>query len=286
MSQDIAAAEAKPGFKIHYPRIHDARWALLVFLLAYVTYSVQSIGFNRSPAQFATAAGTCLLLDLFFLFYKKVPLVPLSGLITSFGVTLLCDSPHIWPYSFVAAMSILSKHLIRTRKRHVFNPNNFGIVVGFLYLGGFMTVAAGRWGGFSKGAMLVAAIGSAVAFRAKRLPLALSYVMSFVMGVGVRSFLLDRPLMTIGAPMTGAAFPLFVFYMVTDPVTTPSSWKGQILFGFAVGALDTILRLFQLKYAPFLSLFVMCAVNSFIEAISDLQRERPWALGQIKVGAT
>ena len=30
-------------------------------------------------------------------------------------------------------------------------------------------------------------------------------------------------------PMTGVAFVLFTFYMITDPGATPSRWKGQVV---------------------------------------------------------
>ncbi|HKR97804.1 MAG TPA: RnfABCDGE type electron transport complex subunit D, partial [Candidatus Angelobacter sp.] len=37
-------------------------------------------------------------------------------------------------------------------------------------------------------------------------------------------------------PMTGVAFVLFTFYMVTDPATSPCTRRGQLLFGILVSA--------------------------------------------------
>ena len=40
-----------------------------------------------------------------------------------------------WIFAATAAVSLLSKYLIRFRGRHVFNPSNFGLVLCFLMLG-------------------------------------------------------------------------------------------------------------------------------------------------------
>ena len=48
----------------------------------------------------------------------------------------------IWIYIGVAAFALLSKYLIRFRGRHIFNPSNLGLVLGFLLLGSSRTRAA------------------------------------------------------------------------------------------------------------------------------------------------
>lgn len=48
-------------------------------------------------------------------------------------------------------------------------------------------------------------------------------------------------------PMTGFAFVLFTFYMITDPATTPARRPGQTTFAIAVAA----------AYAMFVELHVV-----------------------------
>ena len=45
-----------------------------------------------------------------------------------------------------AAISLLSKYVIRFRGRHVFNPSNFGLVVCFLLLGSARAEPLDWWG--------------------------------------------------------------------------------------------------------------------------------------------
>ena len=51
--------------------------------------------------------------------------------------------------------------------------------------------------------------------------------------------------------MTGVAFLLFTFYMVTDPATTPSTPRGQIAFGAAVAAAYGLLMAFHVVFGLF-----------------------------------
>lgn len=130
-----------------YPGLLDPRWLQVLFLLSFDAYALASPGFSRSPGQYLSGMAACLLLDAALLyFFRCLLLLPVSGLISSMGLLLLCDSPYVWPYAAVGAISMLSKHFIRADGRHVFNPLNFGIVVGLLFFSGDMSVVAGRWG--------------------------------------------------------------------------------------------------------------------------------------------
>ena len=62
-------------------------------------------------------------------------------------------------------------------------------------------------------------------------------------------------------PMSGVAFLLFTFYMVTDPPTTPSSTRGQILFGSSVAAVYGMLMLAQVVFGLFFSLSIVATVR-------------------------
>src|SRR5437588_12065977 len=120
-----------------YPTAQDPRWFILFFLGCYVAYALNSPGFSRTSGQYAASFFTCVGLDVLLCFLTKgVLLVPLSGLITSMGVLLLCDSPYVWPYALIAALAIVSKQFLKVQGRHIFNPNNLGIVVAMLFFSG------------------------------------------------------------------------------------------------------------------------------------------------------
>ena len=50
----------------------------------------------------------------------------------------------------------------------------------------------------------------------------------------LRHWLFGARLESALLPMTGVAFILYTFYMVTDPATTPSGTRAQVIFGGAV----------------------------------------------------
>ena len=70
-------------------------------------------------------------------------------------------------------------------------------------------------------------------------------------------------------PMTGVAFVLFTFYMVTDPGTTPSKPKDQMIFGLSVAAAYAFLMLYHVVFGLFFGLTIVCTLrglNLFVQA--------------------
>ena len=61
--------------------------------------------------------------------------------------------------------------------------------------------------------------------------------------------------------MTGVAFILYTFYMVTDPATTPSGRREQIAFGFSVAAVYGLLMVTHVVFGLFFALSIVCAVR-------------------------
>ena len=53
--------------------------------------------------------------------------------------------------------------------------------------------------------------------------------------------------------------------MVTDPKTTVRSVKGQCVVVFLVAALETVMRLNEIVYAPFYALFIVGPVALLVE---------------------
>lgn len=271
-----------------YPTAQDPRWYILVFLAFYSVYAVNSPGFSRTSLQCVASIATCLGLDLFLQFLRRGPiLAPVSGLITSMGVLLLCDSPFVWPYAVVGALAILSKHFLKYEGRHIFNPNNFGIVVGLLFLSPYMTVVAGRWGGSVPGMIAIVVLGVLVVWKAGRLDIAACYIGSFLAGVILRHVLTGAAVVTLAAPFTGAAFQLFTFYMITDPMTTPAKTRERCVFGLVLGLLDNVLRHLHVHNAPFFALFALCGVAPLTNALSPKEGvEGPWKTRLARIGGS
>ena len=249
------------------PTVKDPRWPVFVFLFGYSILAVnKSFTYTQTPVQLAAIVATCLVLDLFleYLFHRQVRF-PLSGFITALAAFVLVDTLEIWAYATVGALAILSKHLITAEKRHIFNPSIFGLTVSLLFLPDYVVSnPASRWGASTQFFLFFLISGLFIVYRAKRLALSLSYVVTFYVGTFVQSLVLGESFLVVAAPMTGAAYQYHAFYMISDPATTPSKPINQIGFGVLLGILDKSLRCFELKQSAIYSLFILCALYALI----------------------
>ena len=95
----------------------------------------------------------------------------------------------------------------------------------------------------------------------RRLPLIAGWLGGFVLQASVRSALLGTPLVAGLVPMTGMAFILYSFYMVSDPGTTPQRPAYQVLFGAGVAAAYGLLVAAHIVFDLFFSLTLVCVVR-------------------------
>jgi len=94
-----------------------------------------------------------------------------------------------------------------------------------------------------------------------RLPLIAAWLGGFIAQAFLRSLFFDIPLEAALVPMTGVAFILYTFYMVTDPATTPSGRRDQIGFGLSVAAVYGLLMVMHVVFGLFFALTIVCAVR-------------------------
>jgi Na+-translocating ferredoxin:NAD+ oxidoreductase RnfD subunit len=182
-------------------------------------------------------------------------------------------------------VAICSKCLLRVPfgngTRHFFNPSNFGITITLLVFS-WVSVAppyqftenmlgAGDW-------ILPAVIVCTGTFLnarfTHRLPLIAAWLGGFVAQAAVRSLFLDSPFGAALVPMTGVAFILYTFYMVTDPATTPGGRREQIVFGFSVAGVYGLLMVAHVVFGLFFALTIVCAVRGVGIYVAHLVRGR------------
>lgn len=172
--------------------------------------------------------------------------------------------------AFAVALAIGSKFLFRVkidgRYRHFLNPSNFALVV---TLAVFQTSALIPWAytiDISGAAdvlfpLAVVMLGTRLnVLFTKRVPLILAFLVTFALQGLVRSFLYGAPAMGELSSMTGIAFILYTFYMITDPMTSPVRLRSQILFGASISVVYGILMVVHLQFAAFYAVAaVTCA---------------------------
>ena len=113
-----------------------------------------------------------------------------------------------------------------------------------------------------------------IVWRAGRLHVSATYVLSFLLLSVVRSKATGTPWLAAVAPLTGPMYQLFVFFMVTDPKTTVRSRWAQSLVVVVVALVEMMFRLADVVYAPFYALWIVgpsaMLLESFLASRSPL----------------
>ncbi|HLX19455.1 MAG TPA: FG-GAP-like repeat-containing protein [Gaiellaceae bacterium] len=287
-------------YPVLLPKLRDPR----LHLAATIT-SLQVIGqigfhFEVSISQILLSLATCALLEVAIAFWsQRVILWPASAMLTGNGVAFVLRVPGTahgdwwtprgwWIFVGTAAVSLLSKHVIRWRGEHIFNPSNIGLVLCFLILGRGRAAPLDFWWGPMSGWLVAALViivtaGFAILYRLHLLRVALGFWVAFTAGIGILA--LAGHSMTARwhlGPISGVHFwwilitspevLVFLFFMITDPKTAPRSPTGRIAYAVALGLLASVLIApttteFAAKVALLGSLAIVCAAMPVLRLV-------------------
>jgi Na+-translocating ferredoxin:NAD+ oxidoreductase RnfD subunit len=256
-------------YPVLLPTLRDPR----LHLAATIT-SLQVIGqigfhFEVSIAQILLSLGTCALLEVAIAFgSQRVIMWPASAMLTGNGVAFVLRVPGTahgdwwslrgwWIFVGTAAISLLSKHVIKWRGEHIFNPSNIGLVICFLALGRNRAAPLDFWWGPTSAWLALALViivsgGFAILWRLRLLRVALGFWASFAVGIGVlalagHSLTARWHLGPISGfhlwwvLITSPEVLVFLFFMITDPKTAPRSPSARLVYGIALGVLASVL---------------------------------------------
>lgn len=216
----------------------DPRHYQVLFQLTFLLYGIFVLGWDIPLLRFNLVILTCLAVQALFIQFKTKDWTGLkSALITSFSICLMLQANNLSTFLIASALAISSKFVLKIRGKHFFNPANFGIIVTFL-LTGDAWISPGQWGSNATLLMLVGCTGLVVLLRVKRLDTAFGFFGAFL-GLGyIRNVLyLGWPADFFYHQLTTGSLLLFAFFMITDPMATPSRRWPRIVWSIAVGAL-------------------------------------------------
>lgn len=211
----------------------------------------------------------------------------LSAHITSLAIAmLLYANERLFPIAFAVAVAIGSKAIFRLKvgekSRHFLNPSNFGISVTLLLFPWIgiappyqFTENLSGWADWILPVIIICSGTFLNARFTRKLPLLAGWLGAFVLQAILRSAIFHNPLIPALLPMTGVAFLLFTFYMVSDPGTTPLKPRDQVIFGASVGFAYGILMMFHIVFGLFFGLTLVCCLRGFILAIEPLKAKFP-----------
>ena len=277
------------------------RFAVAITVLNILGHTL--FGFEQSWAQplvaLATAYSTEILLELIDAWGKRRTPRFLGGVrnfvdfllsahISGLAVAmLLYANERLWPIAFATATAICSKVIFRAPldngTRHFFNPSNFGITITLLLFPWVgiappyqFTENLDRLGDWILPAVIIASGTFLNARFTHRLPLIAAWLGGFAVQALARSLVFGTPVTAALLPMTGMAFILYTFYMVTDPATTPNGSRAQVAFGAGVAATYGLLLVTHVVFGLFFALTIVCALRGVSLYV------RAWAVTRIR----
>lgn len=249
------------------PRFIGPLLITALVLAAHISFGVLD-GWDK----FAIALATAVIAEL--LFHKILTgewRNLTSAYISGNSAGILVRSPMLWPFALTAAISIASKYVFRFRGRHIWNPTNFGIVVMLMIASDSMAVLSIQWGSNMWAMLAIWLVGVITIMKVKKFHICAVYVTFFLFFAWIRSLMGEGTFVAEIAPLTGPMYQLFILFMITDPKTTVSTRRGQMLVAFLIALAEMFFRLGEAVYAPFYALFI---VGPLALVIDMLYREK------------
>ncbi|HXR11047.1 MAG TPA: FG-GAP-like repeat-containing protein, partial [Gaiellaceae bacterium] len=293
MAEVVIRGEPYP---VLLPKLRDPRLHLAATITSLQVIGQVGFHFQVSIAQILLALGTSALLEMAIAFRRdRVLLWPASAMLTGNGVAFVLRVPGTahgdwwtlrgwWIFVATSAVSLLSKYVIRWRGEHIFNPSNIGLVLCFLALGRNRAAPLDFWWGptsawLALALAVIVAGGFAILLRLGLLRVALGFWVAFAAGIGVLAA--SRHEMTarwhlgpIGGfhlwwiLITSPELLVFLFFMITDPKTSPRAPRARVVYAVSLGLLAALLIApmrteYSSKVALLSALAIVCVARSF-----------------------
>lgn len=257
-----AGAPALPKSRFNEFKPYLAPLLISIILLA----GELAYGILESYWHTAIAIGAAVVLEIALSYFTtgKFPHLA-SAYITGISVGILVRTPIPWLFALCSILSISSKYALRVRGRHLWNPSNLGVSVLLFLIPESIAPLSQEWGNYYVVPIIILCFGFLILFSLGRLHVTLTYVIAFSVLSILRSLWTERPIAAELSLLTAPSYLLFMFFMITDPKTTPRTWRRRIAVTLLVAIVETILRLFENVHAPYYALFIVFPVTNLLE---------------------
>lgn len=195
----------------------------------------------------------------------------LSPLTTTLSILLIVRSFEIWVYLPVVALAIASKYILYTKEQgHIFNPGNFGIVVAYcLVPSGWIGMYPNQFSLDTYPVLQTILLGMMTTFFVNRYLLPASFLLSTLFiglilhAIGWFHFI------DILGPELGVSSLILIFFMMTDPKTSPEKFWHQILFGIAMAIVNLLLKLNEVIASQIFALFLVSPLYFWLKTLAS-----------------
>ncbi|MCM8809501.1 MAG: RnfABCDGE type electron transport complex subunit D [Candidatus Omnitrophica bacterium] len=229
---------------------------LMLSILAIIGIFQQGVKHSLPQVLISTFAAAGLDCFLSYIKYNK-RFFPTSAVISGLIISLVLSPGVNWYIpAFASVVAIGSKHIIRIKGKHIFNPANLGLLVSMFIFKAYLV-----WWGASI-PLLVFIMGVFIVYKIKCFHLVLSFLITQYILLGAYFLLKGYPVWN--AILVANFF--FVFVMLVEPKTSPVKRVGRIVYGVLTGIFSSIFVLIIPTYDP--SVLGLGLANLFVPIIN------------------
>lgn len=218
-----------------------------ISLLGIFLFVLALIGIYKNGTNFIwpilITVLTASILDLIIIYIKeKKFIIPKSATISGLFIGgILAPNQSLIIYFIAPIVAILSKHLIKFNKKHIFNPSAFGLIFSVIFFKAILNwwIDSLIW--------LVLIFGIFLAYKMKRFHLIFSFIITFEILMLIYTIVNK---LNISHLLSLSFF--FMLFMLVEPITSPVSKKSRIAFGIFAAVLSFVLFHYWPRYDPYL----------------------------------
>ncbi len=247
---------------------------VLMVLLLLMGISLMKSGTMGEVINTGASMLTALILDAMIGIYQnRKKLFSDGGIVTGLIVALVLSSFVSWYISaLTTAIAILSKHLFKIKRKPVFNPAAFGLLVS-IYL---FSSGQSWWGGLSTlpGWFVIFLLigGFLVTKKVNKFLqvfayLGTTFILVLTFGIQHNEVVGD----ILRMPYINATL-FMAFFMLTDPPTSPSKYVSQVFFGMMTAIISVLI---YLKFGGIQFLLIGLLVANGWNALRSVLTKKP-----------
>jgi len=273
MSQVLTAAKQRSFLNIIQDFttwfVSDARHYQIFFLSIFLGYGVSVLKWEVNEPNIILTFFICLITQATFIAFTTRDYRSLkSALISALSLSLMLKTNSALVILLASFLSIASKFVLKGNGKHFFNPTNFGIITAIL-LTQNAWISPGQWGNDGIIVFLIGILGLSVLVKVKRLDTALAFLITFCSLSFIRSVLvLGWEMDFFLHQFTSGTLLLFAFFMITDPVSSPSHPIARIIWATLIGVFAFYLANYQfVNGAPLWALFFLSPLTLLLDRI-------------------
>jgi Na+-translocating ferredoxin:NAD+ oxidoreductase RnfD subunit len=205
---------------------------LIVFAIFLAIAIPQSGGLTLWPNLAAAVVPACLIDFLWLSLSARRLRFPLSALLSALFVFSILSVEESWlVVAWTSAFAVLSKHILRTERGHLFNPAALALIWAPIAFGS----GESWWGAFGDVSWIwigvLVAGGLFLAERLNKFPMVLAFLAVYFGFFTIASVYTPHAVAEMFRDPFLQAALFLAFFMLTDPPTSPNRYLDQVWFG-------------------------------------------------------